>query len=86
MSLKGIKVSGRVVEGTVVDVPATVTCSEPKINLLVGEKKLTCQSDGNWSAVPECQKCGVGKVVNDDETECGTLFEQYFVRINRSSW
>ena len=45
---------GHVKEGTVV----TVTCTKPQRYTLMGEKKVTCQSTGDWSAIPECRKCG----------------------------
>ena len=45
--------SGRMKEDTVV----TVTCLNSS-HILMGETTITCQKDGNWTAVPECKKFG----------------------------
>ena len=34
----------------------TVTCSEPHV--LIGQREVTCQSNGEWSELPQCRKYG----------------------------
>ena len=53
MTNGAVSPSGAVPQGAVV----TVTCSEPERYVLIGDKKVTCQSTG-WSEKPECRKCG----------------------------
>ena len=64
-----ISINGRVLEDTVV----TVTCLKPKTFILMGDKEVTCQSNGEWSTVPECKLCVAGKVANEENHLCGML-------------
>ena len=64
---------GRVKEYSVV----TITCLEPKMYILKGEKKITCQSSGDWSTLPECIACKAGELANESGNKCGRFLLQH---------
>ena len=39
----------------------------------MGDKEVTCQSNGEWSTVPECKLCVAGKFANEENHLCGML-------------
>ena len=39
-----------------VDTKVIVTCSKPHV--LIGRREVTCQSNGDWSELPQCWKYG----------------------------
>ena len=41
-----------------------VTCLKPYSHVLLSDKEITCQDNGDWSSEPDCRVCGKKKLIN----------------------